>query len=168
MNSQFPTDEKFTPPSRFGIADYSVMSTMNGLEFMQKIASGELPSPPINERLAFKLVEVEEGRVLFIGLPDAGLLNPIGTVHGGFAATLLDSALACCVHTKCKIGYASTTVEFKVNFTRPIRPDIGEVYCEGKVIHSGRTIATSQAILKDGNGKILAHGTETCSIFKLP
>jgi uncharacterized protein (TIGR00369 family) len=169
MMSKSPSgNENLAHSTRFGIADYSVMSTMNGLEFMQKIASGALPAPPISRTMGLRLVEVEEGRVLFVGFPNAELLNPIGTVHGGFAATILDSALACCVHTRCAAGFASTTIEFKVNFTRPIKPDIGEVYCEGKTIHFGRTIATSQATLKDGAGKLLAHGTETCSIFSLP
>jgi len=168
MNDSFLDDEKFSPSTRFGVSDYSVMSTMSGLVFMQQIASGELPAPPISKVMGLKLVEVEEGRVLFTGQPDSELLNPIGTVHGGFAATILDSALACCVQTKCATGSASTTIEFKVNFIRPIKPDNGRVFCEGRVLHFGRTIATSEAKLVDQNGKLLAHGTETCAIFKLP
>jgi uncharacterized protein (TIGR00369 family) len=89
----------------------------------------------------------------------------LGTVHGGWAATLLDSALGCAVHTLLDRGEAYTTAEFKVNLTRPITPKTGEVVCEGKVFHKGRTLAVSEATLKDANGKLLAFGTETCSIF---
>jgi uncharacterized protein (TIGR00369 family) len=168
MSSDILDDKNYAAPTRFGVADYSVMRTMSGLDFMQKIASGQLPAAPISKVMGLNLVEVEEGRVLFIGEPGSELLNPIGTVHGGFAATILDSALACCVQTRCAAGSASTTIEFKVNFIRPIKPDIGRVYCEGRVLHFGRTIATSEATLKDENGKLLAHGTETCAIFMLP
>lgn len=92
-------------------------------------------------------------------------MNPLGGVHGGWAATLLDSALACAVQTLLAKGEAYTTAEFKVNLTRPITPGTGEVVCEGVVVHKGRTLAVSEAKLLDANGKLLAFGTETCAIF---
>ncbi len=105
------------------------------------------------------------GHAVFRGLPSERHLNPLGTVHGGWAATLLDSALACAVQTLLARGEAYTTAEFKVNLTRPITPKTGEVVCEGRVVHKGKTLAVSEATLKDANGKLLAFGTETCSIF---
>ena len=99
------------------------------------------------------------------GLPGTRHLNPLGGVHGGWAAAILDSALGCCVQTLLAKGEAYTTAEFKVNLTRPITPQTGEVVCEGKVIHKGRTLAVSEATLKDAKGKLLAFGTETCAIF---
>ena len=135
------------------------------LELLQRLAAGAYPAPPISHQLGFILTEVSEGRAVFRGMPSERYLNPLGTVHGGWAATLLDSALGCAVHTLLEKGEAYTTAEFKVNLTRPIMPRTGEVICEGKVIHKGRTLAVSEATLKDGNGKLLAFGTETCSIF---
>ena len=102
---------------------------------------------------------------MFRGLPGERHLNPLGGVHGGWAATIMDSALACAVQTMLQKGEAYTTAEFKVNLTRPLMPGMGEVVCEGRVVHRGRTLAVSEATLKDRNGKLLAFGTETCSIF---
>lgn len=93
--------------------------------------------------------------------------NPIGSVHGGWAATIMDSALGCAVHTKMQAGMGYSTIEFKVHLVRPIFEHTGEVICEGNVVHIGRTIATSEATLKTIDGKLLAHGTETCAIFPL-
>ncbi|MGF7006120.1 PaaI family thioesterase [Aminobacter sp. BE322] len=137
----------------------------SGLELLQRVVDGLYPAPPIAGLLNFTLTGVEEGRAVFRGLPGAHHLNPLGTVHGGWAATLLDSALGCAVHSTLAKGEAYTTAEFKVNLTRPITPNTGEVVCEGRVIHKGRTLAVAEASLKDGSGKLLAFGTETCSIF---
>ncbi|RUW87115.1 PaaI family thioesterase [Mesorhizobium sp. M8A.F.Ca.ET.023.01.1.1] len=136
-----------------------------GLELLQRIIDGKCPAPPISFQLSFALTEVSEGRAVFRGVPSERHLNPLGSVHGGWAATLLDSALGCAVQTLLEKGEAYTTAEFKVNLTRPITPRTGEVVCEGKVVHKGRTLAVSEATLKDAGGKLLAFGTETCSIF---
>lgn len=138
-----------------------------GLEMLRRLIEGLYPAPPIAAVMNFTLTEAEEGRVVFRGLPGQNHLNPLGGVHGGWAATLLDSALGCAVHTTLARGEAYTTAEFKVNLTRPISPRTGEVVCEGRVIHKGRTLAVSEATLKDANGKLLALGTETCSIFPI-
>jgi uncharacterized protein (TIGR00369 family) len=138
-----------------------------GLKALQRLLEGTYPAPSMAATLKFTLDEVEEGRVLFRGLPTSEHLNPLGTVHGGWSATIMDSALGCAVMTTLKPGEGYTTVEFKVNLVRPLLPGMGEVFCEGKIVHRGRTIATSECWLKDAGGKLLAHGTETCAIFPM-
>ncbi|MEX0344555.1 MAG: PaaI family thioesterase [Rhizobiaceae bacterium] len=147
------------PPEEFGRS--------SGLEQMQKMIEGKLPTAPIAATLGYYLAEVSLSRAVFRGTPKPEYLNPSGSIHGGWAATLLDSALGCAVHTTLEKGEAYATAEFKVNLIRPITVKTGEVVCEGKVVHRGRTMAVSEATLKDANGKLLAIGTETCSIFPL-
>ena len=137
-----------------------------GLEFLRGIASGELPKAPIQELVGFELAEADEGRTVVTATPGEQHYNPIGVVHGGFAATLLDTALGTCVHSTLPLGSAYTTLEIKFNMVRPITADTGEVRAEGTVIHRGRSIATSEARLTDPDGKLLAHGTSTCLIFE--
>ncbi|WP_099866349.1 PaaI family thioesterase [Pararhizobium haloflavum] len=151
----------------YGTIPLSVVAREGGLNVLRAILAGELPNPPIAETLDFALSEVDEGRVVFSGNPNAEHLNPLGAVHGGWTATIMDSALACCIMTTLAPGEGYTTVEFKVNLTRPLFADMGEVTCEGNLVHRGRTIATSEAFLRDANGKLLAHGTETCAIFPI-
>ncbi|MGX7872152.1 PaaI family thioesterase [Mesorhizobium sp. ORM6] len=152
-------------PLGLGTIPHADISKYSGLELLQRIIDGKYPAPPISFQLNFALTEVSEGRAVFRGIPSERHLNPLGSVHGGWAATLLDSALGCAVQTLLEKGEAYTTAEFKVNLTRPITPRTGEVVSEGKVIHKGRTLAVSEATLKDASGKLLAFGTETCSIF---
>jgi uncharacterized protein (TIGR00369 family) len=141
---------------------------MTGLELLQAIATGEAPAAPIAELMGFEGVEAEEGRIVFAGVPGPQHYNPIGTVHGGFAATLLDSALGCAVHTTLPAGVGYTSLELKVNFTRPITADTGRVLCEGRIVHRGSRVATAEARLTaERSGKLLAHGTTTCLIFPL-
>ncbi|MCF3641687.1 PaaI family thioesterase [Rhizobium sp. TRM95111] len=150
-----------------GTLPLDVVKRDGGLSVLKAMLSGDLPAPPMAATLKFSLTEVEEGRVVFAGLPDGDHLNPLGTVHGGWTATVMDSALGCAVFSVVKPGEAYTTVEFKVHLVRPVVPGLGEVFCEGKIVHRGRTIATSEAWLRDGSGKLLAHGTETCAIFPI-
>ncbi|WP_395447517.1 PaaI family thioesterase [Aminobacter sp. UC22_36] len=152
-------------PLGLGTIPHEDVHLYSGAELLQRVVDGLYPAPPIAAAMNFGLTEVEAGRAVFRGLPGERHLNPLGTVHGGWAATLLDSALGCAVHSTLEKGEAYTTVEFKVNLTRPITPKTGEVVCEGRVIHKGRTLAVSEATLKDKDGKLLAFGTETCSIF---
>lgn len=143
-----------------------VFDEMSGLEALRAMMAGQLPSPPIAELLAFSLVEVSEGRAVFAGEASERVLNPAGSVHGGWAATLLDSALGCSVHTTLQPGEKYTTVEMKVNYLRPIiAGKTGVMTCEGKVLHRGRTLALSEANLVDAAGRVYAHATETCMIF---
>jgi uncharacterized protein (TIGR00369 family) len=152
--------------TRFGLATAEEVAGRTGLEFLQAMIDGTLPSPTMARSLGFRLVEVEEGRAVFEGEPGPGLLNPLGSVHGGLALTLIDSAAGCAVHTTLPAGIGYTTVETKVNFTRPIAPDGGTVRCEGRIVSRGRRIATAEARLVDAGGKLLAHGSSTLMILQ--
>jgi len=157
-----------TEPERtFASAPLADAARPTGLESLQKMFSGEVPPPPMARTLNFRISEVEEGRVEFRGLPTADHLNAMGVVHGGWTATILDSALGCVVMSMLKPGEAYTTAEFKVNIVRPVTMGLGEVICEARILHRGRTIATAEGYLRDSKGKLLAHGTETCAIFPI-
>jgi uncharacterized protein (TIGR00369 family) len=138
---------------------------MSGIELLRAMIAGDLPAPPISRAMSILLVEVEPGRALFEGRPGPHLFNPLGGIHGGFALTLIDSAAGCAVHTELHAGTGYTTVETKVNFTRPIPPDGSPVRCEGRVVTRGRQIATAEARLLSAEGKVLAHGTSTLIIL---
>lgn len=140
---------------------------MSGLDYMQAIASGDIPMPPIGATLNYRLIEVELGRAVFEGEAGEFAYNPIGVVHGGYASTLLDSALGCAVHTTLPRGTGYTTVQISINLVRAITAETGPVRAEAWVVHSGRQIATAEARLTDRQGKLLAHGTTTCAIFPL-
>jgi uncharacterized protein (TIGR00369 family) len=140
---------------------------MSGLEFFRAISDGKLPSPPITATIGFSGKTFEEGKVTFVGEPGEHLYNPIGAVHGGFAMTLLDSAMGCAVHTTLRVGEAYTTLETKVNFVRPITLETGTVRCEGTVIHRGGKVATAEGrLIAERTGKLLAHATTTCLVLK--
>src|SRR4051794_41724375 len=137
-----------------------------GIEYLKAIADGSVPRPPIAVLLGFELVEVEEGRAVFAVTPGEFHYTPIGVVHGGLAATLLDSAMGCAVHSTLPAGTAYTTLEVKINFARAITADTGRVLCEATLIHRGRTVATAEGrVTAEATGKLLAHGTTTCLLF---
>jgi uncharacterized protein (TIGR00369 family) len=150
---------------RYGVATTEVLKSYDGLDFLKAIIDGTLPQPPIAETLGFQLVEAAQGRAAFEGVPKFRHYNPIGSVHGGFTATLLDSALACAIFATMAKGDAWTTLELKINYVRPLTKDTGLVRAEGRIIHRGRTVATSEGDLKDRGGKLYAHATTTCMIF---
>lgn len=139
---------------------------MSGLEYLKAIQSGELPPPPIATLMDMTIVEASEGRVVFSAEPAEYHYNPLGTVHGGFAATLLDTAMGCVVQSLLPAGTGYTTLELKVNYLRPLTSSTGTVMCEGNVIHLGGRIATAEARVTDAAGKLYAHGTTTCMIFR--
>jgi len=139
--------------------------TLNGLELLRKIASGEIPQPPICHLLGYRLVEAEPGFAAFELTTGEHQLNPAGTVHGGVACTLLDSAMSCAVQTKIPGGSVYTTLELKVNLVRAILPTTGLLRCEGRAIHVGSRIGTAEGKLIDGASKLYAHGTTTCMIM---
>jgi uncharacterized protein (TIGR00369 family) len=139
---------------------------MSGLEYLQSIERGELPPPPIMSTLDIKPHQVSEGRVSFKLVPSEYHYNPIGTVHGGVISTLVDSAMACAVHTLLPKGTAYTTLELKVNFIKPLKSDTGEVICEGKIIHVGGRVATAEAKVIDKAGTLYAHATTTCLVLR--
>ena len=151
--------------SNIGVPPLTLLKDMSGLEFLRRIVDGRLPRPPITETLGFDLAEVSPGFALFTMTPQFRHYNPIGTVHGGVAATLLDSCMSCAVQTTIEAGLGYTTLEIKVNMVRPISEDTGVVRAEGRIIHRGRTVATSDGTLKDSAGKLYAHATTTCMIF---
>ena len=139
---------------------------LDGLDFFAQLSNGMWPPPPINATTGIALVEVGDGRAVFELEPAEWHYNPIGSVHGGIALTLLDSAMGCAVHTQLEQGVGYTTLEVKTNFVRPITADTGVIRCEGVVIHQGSRIATAEGKLTDPNGKLLAHGTTTCLIIQ--
>jgi uncharacterized protein (TIGR00369 family) len=140
---------------------------LSGLEYLQKIVAGELPRPPISALMNFGLVELSEGYAVFSVEPAEYHYNPIGVVHGGLAATLLDSAMGCAVHSTLPAGTGYTTLEFKVNFVRPMTAKTGLVRCEAKLIHIGGRTATAEGRIVNGDGKLFAHATTTCLIFPI-
>jgi uncharacterized protein (TIGR00369 family) len=141
-------------------------ATMTGMEYMSAVVRGEMPPPPIAVTMRLRPVELEEGRVVFEGEPGEEHYNPIGVVHGGYAATLLDSALGCAVHTTLPAGVGYTSLGLEAKFVRPISRDTGRVLCEAKVLYRGRKQATAEAKLTVAeNGKLLAHGVATCMIL---
>lgn len=138
-----------------------------GLEILREVFERGLPPPPIANLMGFRGVSVDEGRATFEGELGEYLYNPIGVVHGGYAMTLLDSAMGCAVQTTLGVGERYTTLEVKSNFVRPITLDTGRVRCEGVVLHRGRTVATAEGrLFAIGSGKLLAHGTTTCLIAR--
>jgi uncharacterized protein (TIGR00369 family) len=138
---------------------------MPGLDFLVAIRDEELPPAPIQRLLDFTLTEVEEGRVVFTAEPGEQHYNPIGVVHGGLAATLLDSAMGASVHSTLPEGQGYTTLETKFNLVRAITADTGSIQAEGRVVNRGRQVATAEGFLRNGAGKLLAHGTSTCLIL---
>ncbi|HYI47818.1 MAG TPA: PaaI family thioesterase [Allosphingosinicella sp.] len=150
---------------RYEVATREEMEGLSGLDMLRAMIAGDLPAAPIAEALGFRLTEVEKGRALFEGVPGPHLFNPLGSVHGGYALTLIDSACGCAVHSELDAGIGYTTVETKVNFTRAIDPAGGPVACEGRVVSRGRQIATAEAYLRSAEGKLLAHGTSTLIIL---
>ena len=139
---------------------------LSGLEYLRKIASGELPRPPIGALMSFGLAEIEEGRAVFTVEPAEYHYNPIGVVHGGLAATLLDSAMGCAVHSTLPAGAGYTTLEIKVNYVRPLTAETGLVRCEARAVHIGGRTATAEGRVVDREGKLYAHGTTTCILFR--
>lgn len=149
------------------VVPLETLKSHDGLTFLSKIMEGALPLPPIMDTIGFKPTTVEDGRVVFTGTPSFAHYNPIGSVHGGYALTLLDSCVACAVHSTCKKGEGYTTLELKTNFVRPLTDKTGEVYADGHVVFRGRRTATAEGTLKDANGKLYAHASTTCLIFDL-
>ena len=151
-----------------GVATRDQIAHLNGLQQMQAMLRGELPYAAIAKTLDFLIVEVGEGIAIFQGTPRAEHLNPMGTVHGGWFATLLDSALGCAVHTLMEPGRGYTTAELGINLVRAITPKVQRVRAEGRVIHCGRQLATAEARLVGPDDTLYAHATTTCLFFDLP
>jgi uncharacterized protein (TIGR00369 family) len=151
-----------------GVARAEQVAGLNGLQFVKAMLQGSLPYPSICQTLDFMLIGADDGQACFQGAPSPAHLNPMGTVHGGWYATLLDSALGCAVHTKMPVGRGYTTAELSVNLVKAISPKVQRVRATGKVLHCGRQLATAEARLVGPDGTLYAHATTTCLVFELP
>lgn len=151
-----------------GLITREQTASLSGLQVFEAIFAGELPAPPIGETMDFIPVHMEKGLAVFQGKPMLRHYNPLGTVHGGWYCTLLDSAVGCAVHTTLPAGKGYTTLEIKVNMLRPLTDAVPLVRAEGKVIHTGRQVATAEGRIVGPDGKVYAHATTTCLIFELP
>lgn len=165
-----PSEKVFSAPGadELGTLPVAEVFAMAGLDFLSGVRDGAHPAPPIAGPMRMRLIEVSHGLAVFLSDPGDHLLNPIGTVHGGYAMTLLDSCMGCAVHSTLQAGEAYITVEAKVNMVRPIMPHTGLVRATGTLIHRGHTTATAEGRLMSESGKLLAHGTTTCSIMQAP
>jgi uncharacterized protein (TIGR00369 family) len=150
-----------------GTLALETMREFSGLEIFRKLIAGELPYPPIADTLGFMLISADKGVAVFQGTPQHRHYNPLGSVHGGFAATLLDSCVGCAVHTALEAGQGYTTLELKVNYVRALTDRVGPVRAEGKVIHVGKQVATAEGRIVDIHGKLYAHASTTCLVFPL-
>ena len=150
----------------YGTVGADQRKAISGLEFVQGLANGALPLNTIARTLGYDVTEAANGRVVIIAEPNDGLLNPAGTVHGGFSATLLDSCMGLAIQSALEKGISQTTLEFKISLVRPITTETGTIKAEGVVLSRGRRIGTAEGRITDRNGRLLAHGTTTCLIFE--
>jgi uncharacterized protein (TIGR00369 family) len=150
----------------YGTVPAEQQKQMSGLAFVKGLADGTLPLNTMAETLRYDVSEAASGRVVVTAMPDHTHLNPAGTVHGGLAATMLDSCMGLAIHTLLEKGFGSTTLEFKISLLRPITPETGLIKSEGVVLSCGRRIGTAEGRLTDQAGRLLAHGTTTCLILQ--
>ena len=155
-------------PVEYGVTPLEVMASMPGIDFVRAIFDGKLPVPPIMQTIEPFDSTAEPGVVVMYSVPGFRHYNPIGSVHGGYAATLLDSAMGLAVHTALPTGTGYTTLEFKVSFIKGMTEDTGPVRTEGRTLSVGRRAATAEARITDAKGRLLAHATTTCLVFELP
>lgn len=150
----------------YGTVSAERRKEMSGLEFVQGLTDGTLPLNTIAQTLGYDVAEAAHGRVVVTALPNDTHLNPSGTVHGGFSATLLDSCMGLAIQSTLEQGTTQTTLEFKISLVRPITPETGPIRAEGLVLNRGRRIGTAEGRITDSDGRLLAHGTTTCLIFQ--
>jgi uncharacterized protein (TIGR00369 family) len=160
-------NEQATAPQSNRAAPTEAIAMMSGLEFIRAIMNGAHPPPTMATLIGFDIVEADEGRVVFSGVPTERHLNPMGVVHGGYAATLLDSCMTCAIQSTLKPGFAAMTLDISVRFTRAATPQSGVLRAEGKTIHVGRQFGTAEGRLTDGQGRVIAHATTSCLIFPM-
>ncbi len=161
-------DDKPAAKVEYGVTPTEVMASMAGIDFVRAIFDGKLPAPPIMQTVEPFDSTAEPGVVVFHSIPGFRHYNPIGSVHGGYAAILLDSAMGLAVQTMLPAGTGYTTLEFKISFIRGMSQDTGKIRTEGKILNAGRRAATAEARILDGKGRLLAHATTTCLVFELP
>jgi uncharacterized protein (TIGR00369 family) len=156
------------PKTEYGVTPTQVMASMAGIDFLRAMFSGQLPAPPIMQNVEPFDYSVEPGVVSFSSIPGFRHYNPIGSVHGGYAAILLDSAMGLATHSMLPKGTGYTTLEFKISFIRGMTKDTGAVRTEGRILNVGRRAATAEARITDSKGRLLAHATTTCLVFEIP
>jgi uncharacterized protein (TIGR00369 family) len=161
-------DDKTAANIEYGVTPTEVMASMPGIDFVRAIFDGKLPAPPIMQTVEPFDSTAEPGVVAMHSVPGFRHYNPIGSVHGGYAATLLDSAMGLAVHSALPAGTGYTTLEFKISFIRGMTEDSGAVRTEGRTLNVGRRAATAEARMTDSNGRLLAHATTTCLVFEIP
>jgi uncharacterized protein (TIGR00369 family) len=149
----------------YGTVGADEQKQMSGLDFVKGLADGTLPLNTIARTLGYDVVEAEVGRVVVAAQPTADHLNPAGTVHGGLAATMLDSCMGLAIQSTLEKGTGSTTLEFKISFVRPITPETGLIRAEGTVLNRGRRVGIAEGRVTDSKGRLLVHGTTTCLVF---
>jgi uncharacterized protein (TIGR00369 family) len=159
--------DQTAPAIEYGVTPPEVMAGIAGLDFVRAIFDGTLPAPPIMQTIEPFDSTAEPGVVVMHSIPGFRHYNPIGSVHGGYAATLLDSAMGLAVHTMLPPGTGYTTLEFKISFVRGMTQDTGPVRSEGRILNVGRRTATAEARITDANGRLLAHATTTCLVFEI-
>ncbi len=152
----------------YGVVSPDRLRQLTGLQFVEGLALGTLPLNQMAKTLGYDVVKAEKGRVVIAAEPKDIHFNPWGTIHGGLAATLLDSCMGLAIQSTVDQGVGSTTLEFKISFMRPITAETGLIHAEGKVLSSGRRAGTAEGWVTDGQGRLLAHGTTTCLIFEVP
>ncbi len=161
-------DDKTAATIEYGVTPTDVMASMPGIDFVRAIFDGKLPAPPIMQNIEPFDSTAEPGVVVMHSIPGLRHYNPIGSVHGGYAATLLDSAMGLAVHSMLPVGTGYTTLEFKVSFIKGMTKDSGLVRTEGRTLNVGRRAATAEARMTDSKGRLLAHATTTCLVFEFP
>src|SRR5450432_406 len=161
-------DDTAAPRTEYGVTPPNVMASMPGIDFVRAIFDGKLPAPPIMQTIEPFDSTAEPGVVVMYSTPGFRHYNPIGSVHGGYAATLLDSAMGLAVHSMLPAGSGYTTLEFKISFIRGMTKDNGPIRTEGRTLSVGRRTATAEARITDAKGRLLAHATTTCLVFELP
>jgi uncharacterized protein (TIGR00369 family) len=161
-------DDRPSPKAEYGVTPTEVTASMAGVDFVRAIFDGRLPSPPIMQTIEPFDSTAEPGVVVFHSIPGFRHYNPIGSVHGGYAATLLDSAMGLAVHSMLPPGTGYTTLEFKISFVRGMTKDTGVVRSEGRILNVGRRAAIAEARITDSKGRLLAHATTTCLVFEFP
>lgn len=161
-------DSGRNPPVSYGLTPAAELAAMSGIDFLRKMFAGEVPHATMMQQVGFTRGSAEPGLVVFQAIPGPQHYNPIGSVHGGFTATLLDSAMGCAVQSMLPAGMVYTTLEFKISLVRGISSDTGEVRAEGRALNVGRRVGTAEGRLLDSKGHLLAHGTTTCLVMDAP
>lgn len=161
-------DDRVSPKTEHGVTPADVMASMAGIDFVRALFDGRLPTPPILQTIEPFDCTAEPGTAVMHSIPAFRHYNPIGSVHGGYAATLLDSVMGLAVHSMLPAGTGYTTLEFKISFIKGISKDTGAVRSEGRILNVGRRAATAEGRLTDTQGRLLAHATTTCLVFEIP